>query len=166
MSIGVVLVVLELLVIPGITVAGIAGVLALVAGLGMTLIGAGATVSAIVGALGRVALSILLAMGGALALLRFLPNLPFGRRLVLETGMQADVGYVSAPPSDRQWLGRTGTALSPLRPAGIAEIDGARVDVVSDGGFIDAGAAIEVTRVDGNRVVVRRSLVREEDRHA
>src|SRR5688572_1113179 len=165
-SIGVVLVVLELLVLPGITVAGIAGVVALVAGLGMTLIGAGATVSVIIGALGRVALSILLAMGGALALLRFLPNLPFGRRLVLETGMQSDVGYVSAPASDRRWLGRTGTALSPLRPAGIAEIDGARVDVVSDGGFIDAGTSIEVTRVDGNRVVVRRSLVREEDRHA
>jgi membrane-bound serine protease (ClpP class) len=159
-SIGVVLIVLELLVIPGITVAGIAGVVALVAGLGMTLVGAGATVSVFVGALGRVALSILLAMAGALVLLRFLPHLPFGRRLVLDTGMQADLGYVSAPASDRQWLGRTGTALSPLRPAGIAEIDGARVDVVSDGGFIDAGTAIEVTRVDGNRVVVQRSLVR------
>lgn len=159
-SIGVVLVLLELLVIPGITIAGIVGVVALVAGLGMTLIGAGATVSAIIGALGRVALSILLAMAGALALLRFLPHLPFGRRLVLDTGMQADLGYVSAPESDRRWLGRTGTALSPLRPAGIAEIDGARVDVVSDGGFIDAGTSIEVTRVDGNRVVVQRSLVR------
>ena len=72
---------------------------------------------------------------------------------------------MSAPESDRRWLGRTGTALSPLRPAGIAEIDGARVDVVSDGGFIDAGTTIEVTRVDGNRVVVQR-LVRQEDRHA
>jgi membrane-bound serine protease (ClpP class) len=46
-----------------------------------------------------------------------------------------------------------------LRPAGIATIDGARVDVVSDGAFIEAGAAVVVTRVDGNRIVV--SLVRE-----
>jgi membrane-bound serine protease (ClpP class) len=45
--------------------------------------------------------------------------------------------------------------LSPLRPAGVADIDGSRVDVVSDGEFIETGAAIEVTRVDGNRVVVR-----------
>ena len=104
-------------------------------------------------------------MAGAFALLRVLPHLPFGRRLVLETGMEADLGYVSAPESDRQWLGRTGTALSPLRPAGIAEIDGVRVDVVSDGGFIDAGTPIEVTRVDGNRIVVRRSLPRQEDTH-
>jgi membrane-bound serine protease (ClpP class) len=165
-SIGVLLLALELFVIPGMTVAGLGGIAALVAGLGMTLVGAGATVSVIISALGRVAISILLAMAGALALFRVLPRLPFGRRLVLETGMQADRGYVSAPASDRHWLGRTGTALSPLRPAGIADIDGARVDVVSEGGFIDAGTAIEVTRVDGNRVVVRRSLSRQEDRHA
>jgi membrane-bound serine protease (ClpP class) len=154
--IGVLLLALEVFVLPGMTVAGIAGVVALVAGLGMTLVGAGATVSVIIGALGRVAMSLLLAMAGAFALLRVLPRLPFGRRLVLATGMQAGLGYVSAPESDRRWLGRSGTALSPLRPAGIAEIDGTRVDVVSDGGFIEAGAAIEVTRVDGNRIVVRR----------
>lgn len=165
-SIGVLLLALEVFVIPGMTVAGIGGIVALVAGLGMTLVGAGATVSVIINALGRVAISILLAMAGGLALFRVLPRLPFGRRLVLEAGMQADLGYVSAPDSDRHWLGRTGTALSSLRPAGIAEIDGARVDVVSDGGFIDAGTAIEVTRVDGNRIVVRRSLPRQEDTHA
>jgi membrane-bound serine protease (ClpP class) len=162
-SIGVVLLAVEAFVLPGITVAGIAGIVALVAGLGMTLVGAGATISIVISALGRVAISILLAMAGALALFRVLPRLPFGRRLVLDTGMEADLGYVSTPDSDRGWLGRTGTALSPLRPAGIADIAGARVDVVSDGGFIDAGAAIEVTRVDGNRVVVRRAPPHQED---
>jgi membrane-bound serine protease (ClpP class) len=79
--------------------------------------------------------------------------------------MQADLGYFSAPESDRHWLGRTGKALSPMRPAGIAEIDGARVDVVSDGGFIDAGAPIEVTRVDGNRIVIRPLAQHKENTH-
>jgi membrane-bound serine protease (ClpP class) len=155
-SIGVLLIALELFVIPGVSVAGVGGIVALVAGLGMTLIGAGATVPMIISALGRVAISILLAMAGALAVLRFLPRLPFGRRLVLETGMQADLGYVSTPDHDRHWLGRSGTAVSPLRPAGIAEMDGVRLDVVSDGDFIEAGTPVEVTRVDGNRIVVRR----------
>ena len=165
-SLGVVLVAIEVFVLPGFTVAGLAGIVALVGGLGMTLVGAGATSNAIIVALGRVALSILVAMAAAFALLRVLPRLPFGRRLVLETGMQTDLGYVSAPESDRQWLGRTGTALSPLRPAGIAEIDGARVDVVSDGGFIEAGTSILVTRVDGNRIVVRASAPHLEAPHA
>jgi hypothetical protein len=58
--------------------------------------------------------------------------------------------------SDSNSFGKSGTALSPLRPAGIAEIENQWVDVVSDGKFIDSGAPIVVTRVDGNRIVVRR----------
>ena len=163
---GVVLLAVEIFIIPGFGVAGVGGILALAVGLGLTLVGAGATTSVIIGAFGRVAISILLALAGGLALLRVLPRLPFGRRLVLDAEMGAEQGYTSPPESDRLQLGRTGTALSPLRPAGVADIDGARVDVVSDGGYIEAGAPIEVTRVDGNGVVVRvRSHTRNGNRH-
>jgi membrane-bound serine protease (ClpP class) len=165
-AIGVLLLALEVFVIPGVTVAGIAGIVALIAGLGMTLVGAGATVSVIITALGQVAFSILLAMAGAFAFVRALPSLPFGSRLVLETDMTAGRGYVSPPESDRRWLGKTGAAISPLRPAGIAEFEGARVDVVSDGDFVDAGSTIVVTRVDGNRIVVRRSTADQESTDA
>lgn len=155
---GVILLGLEVFVVPGFGIAGIAGIAALVAGLGLTLVGAGATASVIVGALGRVAVSLLLALASGMALLSVLPRLPFGRRLVLDTDLRSGEGYASAPESDRLQLGQTGTALSPLRPAGVADINGARVDVVSDGSFIEAGSAIEVTRVDGNRIVVRDRL--------
>jgi membrane-bound serine protease (ClpP class) len=165
-SIGAALIAIEVFVIPGFSVAGIAGIVVMVAGLGMTLVGAGATVSVVISALGRVAMSILLALAGTMALARVLPQLPFGRRLVLDTGMPSNLGYVSAPDGDSHLLGHTGVALSPLRPAGIATINGLRVDVVSDGGFIDAGTPIEVTRVEGNRVVVQRQLSREEEPHA
>ena len=96
--------------IPGFGVAGIVGIVALVAGLGMTLVGAGATTSMVIGALGRVAISVLLAFGGGLVLLRVLPHLPSGRRFVLNENMNADLGYATAPDTDRSWLGRTGTA--------------------------------------------------------
>ncbi|MEQ1895844.1 MAG: NfeD family protein [Vicinamibacterales bacterium] len=163
--VGAVLVAVEVFVIPGFTVFGIAGIVALVAGLGLAMVGVDVSVSSVTAALGRVAISTLLAMAGALALFRFLPRLPFGRRLVLETGMDAGHGYISAPETDRRWLGRSGTAMSPLRPAGIAEIDGTRVDVVSDGAFLDAGTVIEVTRVDGNRIVVRGPVSHQEPSH-
>jgi membrane-bound serine protease (ClpP class) len=163
---GVLLLGVELFIIPGFGVAGVAGIVALAGGLGLTLVGAGAIPSVIIGAFGRVAISILLALAGGLALLRLMPRVAFGRRLVLETEMDAEQGYFSPPISDRLRLGRSGVALSPLRPAGIADIDGSRVDVVSDGGFIDAGAAIEVTRVEGNRIVVRaRSTMLNGDPH-
>jgi membrane-bound serine protease (ClpP class) len=103
-----------------------------------------------------VVFSLLFAAVASLLLLRYLPRLPFGRRLILDTGLAAGAGYASAPEEDRSWLGKSGTALTPLRPAGIADIDGQRVDVVSDGEFIDSGMPITVNRVDGNRIVVRR----------
>jgi membrane-bound serine protease (ClpP class) len=153
---GLVLLVLEVFVIPGFGLAGVLGIAAVLAGLSLSFVGAGATWEFILKAAGRVVFSLLLALAASLALLRFLPRLPFGRRLILETGLPAGQGYASAPERDRTWLGKSGTALSPLRPAGIAEIEGERVDVVSEGEFIDSGAPIVVTRVDGNRIVVRR----------
>jgi len=153
---GLVLLVLEIFVIPGFGLAGVLGIGALLAGLSLSFVGAGATWEFILKAAGRVVFSLLLALVASLALLRFLPRLPFGKRLILETGLPAGQGYASAPESDSSWLEKSGIALSPLRPAGIAEIENQRVDVVSDGEFIDSGAPVVVTRVDGNRIVVRR----------
>lgn len=51
--------------------------------------------------------------------------------------------------------GRVGTAASFLRPAGIASIDGRRVDVLTEGEFIAQGTPIRVTRVEGARVFVQ-----------
>jgi membrane-bound serine protease (ClpP class) len=155
---GLILLAIEIFVTPGFGVTGVLGLAALLAGLGLSLVGAGATWAVILGAVGRVAVSLLLAIGASLLLLRFLPRLPIGRRLVLETELTAQQGFASAPETDRAWLGKRGTAASPLRPAGIADIEGERVDVVSDGEFIDAGEPISVVRVDGNRIVVRRLL--------
>jgi len=154
---GFVLLVLEIFITPGFGLLGTLGLMALLGGLGLSLVGVGATWEVVLIASGRVVLSLLLALTAALAILRVLPRLPFGRRLVLETEMAADAGYASAPEHDRHWLGKRGTAASPLRPAGLADLDDERVDVVSDGEFIDAGAPLEVIRVDGNRIVVRRS---------
>jgi membrane-bound serine protease (ClpP class) len=153
---GLILLAIEVFVTPGFGVTGVLGLAALLGGLGLSLVGAGATWAVILGALGRVAVSLLLAFAASLALLRFLPRLPLGRRLVLETELTAREGFASAPETDRAWHGKRGTARSPLRPAGIADIEGERVDVVSDGAFIEAGEPITVVRVDGNRIVVRR----------
>ena len=53
-------------------------------------------------------------------------------------------------------LGATGIALSDLRPSGIADIDGRRVDVVTSGEYLPRGEAIEVMSDEGYRRVVRR----------
>lgn len=161
---GLALLLIEVFVTPGFGVVGLLGITTLIGGLGLSVVGAGATMATVFAALGRVAMSLLLALAASLALLRFLPRLPFGQQLILQTELPAEAGYASAPTTDSRWLGTIGTAVSSLRPAGIAQLDGDRVDVVSDGEFIDAGVRIEVDRVDGNRIVVRRVHEKEEQR--
>ncbi len=51
--------------------------------------------------------------------------------------------------------GREGVCLTPLRPAGSADFDGQRMDVMSDGEFIQKGTRIRVVRVEGLRVLVK-----------
>ena len=53
-----------------------------------------------------------------------------------------------------KYVGKTGAAHTPLRPAGIAELDGVRLNVVTEGDYIERGATVRVVRVSGNRVVV------------
>jgi membrane-bound serine protease (ClpP class) len=154
-GLGLILVGAEIFVIPGFGIAGILGIMALMGGLGLSLIGTGATWDFMLSALGQVALSILVAILATLILLRYFPRLPFGKRLILETNLQAQEGYESSPAGDHRWLGKQGIAVSDLHPSGIARFDGERVDVVSDGTFIDAGQSLEVVRIDGNRVVVQ-----------
>ena len=55
----------------------------------------------------------------------------------------------------KAFLGRKGIAKSMLRPAGIGDFDGVRLNVVTEGGYLEAGTAIEIVNVVGNRIVVR-----------
>jgi membrane-bound serine protease (ClpP class) len=154
-SLGLILIGVEMFVIPGFGIAGILGIIALMAGLGMSLIGTGATWDSFLAAIGQVTFSLLVAIIATLILLRYFPRLPYGKRLILETNLQAHEGYESSPPEDHRLLGKQGLALSDLRPSGIARFNEERVDVVSDGNWIKAGQPLEVVRIDGNRVVVR-----------
>jgi membrane-bound ClpP family serine protease len=52
-----------------------------------------------------------------------------------------------------------GTALSILRPAGKALIEGRHADVIADGTWIEQNSAIEVIKVSGNRIYVRKTSV-------
>ena len=82
---------------------------------------------------------------------RKIPENAWARRLALGAAQGSD--YVTS--SDQSDLnGRTGTAASYLRPAGIAAIDGRRVDVLTAGEFIPQGTPVRVVRVEGARVFV------------
>jgi len=69
---------------------------------------------------------------------------------------EIDINTEGDAGDSHKWLGKTGVALSTLRPSGTAQIDGERIDVVSDGEFILPGTKVKVIKVDGLSIIVRR----------
>jgi len=172
---GVLLLALEAFVIPGFGVAGVLGLAAIVAAVIRIFQDDAVTVLATTAIGGGVVLGLLLWL---------LPNTGLGRQLTLSERIGGGLGPASigagaggggsvearggargeADPAraklvgDRSDLiGRTGIAMSDLRPAGVARFGSDRVDVVSDGDYVSAGSRLDVLRVEGNRVIVRPS---------
>lgn len=137
---GLLLVAVEVFVIPGFGALGIAGGLALLTAALLAFLWFGAAPG--VGAL-------LLAVLGPLLLVVLFAKSRAGRKLVLS--VQAP--QVQAAPVQ---VGQHGRALCPLRPAGTAQFGDARVDVVTDGLYVDAGDFLRVVEVSGARVVVEK----------
>ena len=89
---------------------------------------------------------------------RILPRSAFARRLVFKPAQGPE--YVANADYSR-FLDHTGHATSYLRPAGVATVDGERLDVLTEGDFIQAGTQIRVSRVEGAGVFVRSLLLME-----
>lgn len=138
---------LELHVLPGHGIAGVLGTLALIAavvlafGLPFVFVAVQALATAIV----LTAILFVLTT-------RLFPHNAFMQRIALVAVQGRD--YV-ASADQRSLLGHQGIASSYLRPAGVAAIEGRRVDVLTEGEFVPAGTPVVVTRVEGARVFVR-----------
>ena len=65
-------------------------------------------------------------------------------------------GYSATSVNASEFLNREGIALTTLRPAGAADFDGQKLDVLADGEFIPAGSKIKVIRVEGSKIVVKK----------
>lgn len=158
--VGVGLLAVEIFVLPGFGVFGIAGIALTVGALFLGLLPnagfalpAGADVAT---ALATLAAALVLLVLLAVSLARLLPESPFANRMVLAGGLSAAEGFTAAD-TDETLLGARGTTLTPLRPSGTALLADRRVDVVSDGPLLAAGTPVEVVSVRGSRVVVRAS---------
>jgi len=75
-------------------------------------------------------------------------------RFILKESLTKEKGFVPHEASRESLVGKEGVTKSPLRPAGVALIEGQRVDVVSRGEFVEPGRPVRVIAVDGTRIVV------------
>jgi membrane-bound serine protease (ClpP class) len=146
---GFLLVVFEVFVPGGIL--GIMGTLLIVSGI----VGAGLTYGSSV----AVPLAFASMVGGVVCFVcwvRYFPSSWLGKKMNLEAQNTQTGGYTSQDPKLIELVGQSGVALSDLRPAGMAKIGERRIDVVTEGTFLEKGTSVEVTGVSSNRVVVRK----------
>ncbi len=138
---------LEIAVIPGFGICGISGIVLLLVALGLAYYKLSSTMAIVATVVAVVGVMILIAF-----MIWVFPHTGLGRRFVLtET---APVDENEDKNSFSRFLGAEGVATSYLRPSGIAKIADERVDVITEGDFVEKGTKIKVIKVSGNRVTV------------
>lgn len=155
--IGIILLIVEIFVIPGFGVTGIAGILLVVGSIFFSLFNAeyyfdsNILYTAII-QLGTAVFASVVIM---FLLVKYLPKTTTFNKLILSNENAAQDGFISHP-SYENLINETGEAFTTLRPAGTAIINDIRYDVVTAGDFIERGSQIRVIKVEGMRIIVQK----------
>ena len=152
---GITLLFLEFFVIPGFGIAGISGIMLILSGIFLALIKHPLEIPKVQlsGAFNSIGFAVILTAAAAILLLKFLPKSPLWKNIVLTSQEKKEEGFGSAILLDR-YIGKSGKAITALRPAGKADIEGEILDVTSLGDFIDKDRAVKVVSVRGAELAV------------
>lgn len=162
--IGLILLALEVFVIPGFGVAGVAGILCIVLGLTLSLVKSVPSNlpvnlpdgNAFVYALSVVLISMLLSIGLSFLLFRkFLQSTLF-HKVSVQSTFSKEEGYVGVDLNEKKLHGKEGTAHTILRPSGKVEIEGTIYDATAETGYIDKGEKIVVVKFEAAQLFVRK----------
>lgn len=142
--VGLILLGIELLVIPGFGVVGVLGLASFVASCYLAFVNFGAVAGAAV----AVALVVLVSVFVVLVL-----RSKTWKRITLDTSIDSRID--DTPQSKGIEVGAIGVALTRLAPAGQAELGDIALEVFSRDSIIAAGSAVEVVEVSDNKVFVK-----------
>lgn len=161
---GLVLLGVEIFLIPGFGLAGAAGLGLIIVGLIVTFLEVPVFDPLFMPEmhLARPLLMVGFSVVGSILLVfvvaRYLPELKSMEAIgiSLPTTLNVDRGFSSHDMKPQEgFVGRDGTAVSALKPSGIVLVEGTRLNVVTEGEYVEAGEKVRVVKVDGFRVVVQ-----------
>ena len=155
-GLGVLLLLVEAFLLPGMGVFGILGILSVLGGIYMSLLGGLPTQADFTRAGGVLGATLLLTIVSGWILIT---RLPTNQRLTrvgifLGEATTRETGYTSSVRRN-ELIGREGVAVTDLRPAGTGLFDDERIDVVSESEWVEAGCPIRIVNSEGYRHVVR-----------
>lgn len=152
--VGVILIVTEVFI-----AGGIAGVIGAVAIVGSIIMAGGNPMYMALSVLIAIAVA---ALGAVIIIKIFGKKLHLFNKMVLMDATDTESGYVSNV-NRMELIDQLAVTTTPLRPSGTIDLKGERIDVVSEGNYIDKGKDVIIVKVEGSRVVVRAYIEEGED---
>ncbi|MBI4834323.1 MAG: nodulation protein NfeD [Planctomycetes bacterium] len=160
---GLALLAVEVFIIPGFGVTGIAGIILILVSLVLSMQDFTVPSSDLPwqwrifwNNLSVVIISSVSAMVIFIFIVRLIPYSPYLNRLVLKAEETSSEGFTSSDDYHKL-IGSTGIVLSYLRPAGKIRIGEELIDVVTEGEFIEQGKPVKVIKVEGNKIIVEKA---------
>jgi len=181
-GIGLVMLAIELVAMPGFGFIGLAGLILMLVGLALAIVPSttkgpislpapGSWDQVLYSALSLV-VGVIITIPSFIIITRYFTKVPAFNRLVLSAAVTdqaaSQSGAVIAKPHLRVSgddaigkggleVGMTGQAITDLRPAGTADLDGKTIDVATSGNYIPAGTPIKITLIRGSMITVEKA---------
>jgi len=145
--VGFFLLLAEIFLIPGFGLTGISGIIAILTSIFLTF-----------GNIIQATYSILIALGftivGFFLLIRYIPATRTWRKFILFTKQEKELGYSVGIKNSKRLIGKEGIAITPLRPSGMVEVNGEKLNAITRGEYVDSNTKIKIISVEGNKIVV------------
>jgi membrane-bound serine protease (ClpP class) len=155
--VGLLLTAIEIFVLPGFGVAGISGILCIIAGLILSLLNNFNFNFENVTApdLGRATLVVLLGIGAGFILMLWLSKQLGSKGIFRNMALNTDLETSVSTPVLVELRGKHGVAATVLRPSGKVIIEGEYYDGISESGYVEKGSAVKVVRFENAQVYVQ-----------
>ncbi len=99
--------------------------------------------------------AIIMVPGVLIAAYKILPKTKFGKSVTLAPPDRQEGDAVPDTVNLKELVGSVGTVISPLRPVGMCDFSGQRLECVAENGYIDKGKKIKVIKIESTQLTVR-----------
>ncbi len=102
-----------------------------------------------------IAFAIIMIPGVLIIAYEILPKTRFGKSVTLSPPQRQEGDAVPDTPQLKEMLDAVGTVITPLRPVGMCNFSGQRLECVAESGYIDKGQKVKVIKIESTQLTVR-----------
>ena len=86
---------------------------------------------------------------------KIFPKTRFGKSVTLAPPQRQQGDAIPDTAQLKNLLGAEGVVLTPLRPVGMCDFSGQRLESVAESGYVDTGKKVRIIHVEGTQLTVR-----------